>query len=289
MAPKLTVRKEGETFKEIPEEIEKQLLSVEMLPVDSLFIDPDYQRPFDAARVAQMANNWDWLGCGSLAVSMRDDGKYAVLDGQQRLGAIRLQGFKEAPCRIYIDLSKNQEAALFELLNKNKKPGFNDLFKSRLMRGEEKARMINMACEQVGYHLDPESKHHGPKSKDNHFYIQTMSEVERIYNEGGVTHLMDTLKFIKSVWAPEPWQNQQMMLAGVATFLKLYPKASLPEMRGKLIKQGINKTTQMALQYLAVHGKQGGGNNRGRAFAEGMLITYNANRQEGNRIKSKGW
>lgn len=287
MAPIKSIKAIPEVISEIPAEIEKQLLSVELLPVDDLFIDSMYQRPFDAGRVAQMSNNWDWLGCGTLAVSMRQDGKFAVLDGQQRLGAIRLQGYKEAPCRVYVDLTQMQEAALFELLNKNKKPGFNDLFKSRLMRGEEVAKMINLACENVGYHLDPERKHAGERAKDSHFYIQTMAGLERIYKNGGVTHLMDVLKFVKSVWAPQYLEKQEMVISGVAFFLKLYPKANMPELRAKLIKQGLNKSVQMALQWGAVHGKSGGSGNHGKAFAEGMLITYNAGRQESNRIKSK--
>lgn len=288
--PKLITKQPVEEQGEISYEIEKQLLSVEMLLVDSLILDHTYQRDFDSARVTKIANDWNWLGCGTLAVSLRKNGnqnEYAVIDGQQRLGAIRLQGFKEAPCRIYVDLTQQQEAELYELLNRNKKPGFNDLFKSRLMRGEEIAHGIEIACRTVGYYLDPERRHNGPASKDTHFYIQTMSELERIYKEGGILHLMDTLKFIKTTWAPEYLENQQMILAGVATFLKRYPKTSLPEMRGKLIKLGLNKSIQMALQWLAVHGRQGGGNNRGIAFAEGMLIAYNTNRQENNRIKSK--
>lgn len=293
--PTLKVKKPvlEEQGPEIPEEIQQQLLSVEMLPVDSLIVDTTYQRDFDAAQVAKMANEWNWLGCRTLAVSLRNNGnknEYAVIDGQQRLGAIKLKGFKEAPCNIYIDLTQEQEALLYELLNKNKKLGFNDIFKSRLMRGEEVANGIDIACRSVGYHLDPERKHSGEEAKDTHFYIQTMAELERIYKDGGITHLMDTLKFIKSVWAPEYLGKQQMVLAGVATFLKQYPKANHKELRGKLQKTGMVKTIQTAIQFQAVHGKGiVGGNSRGKAFCEAMLIIYNHGRQEANRIKSKAW
>lgn len=276
----------------IPDEIEKQLLSVEMLPVDSLIIDPTYQRDFDASRVTKIATEWNWLGCGTLAVSLRQNGsknEYAVIDGQQRLGAIRLKGFKEAPCRVYIDLTQTQEAELYELLNKNKKLGFNDIFKSRLMRGEEVAHGIEIAVTTVGYRLDPERRHTGEGAKDSHFYIQTMAELERIYKEYGISHLMDTLKFIKAVWAPEHLSQQQMVLAGVATFLKNYPKANMKELQEKLKKAGMVKCIQTALQFQAVHGKGMGSNTRGRAFCEGMLVIYNTNRQEANRIKSKAW
>jgi hypothetical protein len=276
---------------EIPEEIEKQLLSIELLPTSSLIVDDRYQRQVDKSRVTKMTQNWNWLACGSLVVSLRNgkDGKseYAVLDGQQRLEAIKLLGFKEAPCRIYIDLNQEQEAELFELLNKAVKPGFNDLFKSRLSRKEPVANAIQNAVVNVGYHLDPERKHHGKEAKNAHFYIQTMAELERIYKLGGVTLIMDTLKFYKDVWAPEYIGQEQMFLAGTATFLKTYPSAKMGELKEKLRKEGINKLVQRTLQWAAVHGSQTGSNTRGKALCEAMLIVYNGNRQEANRIKSK--
>lgn len=280
----------------IPAAIEKQLLSVEMLPVKDLIIDPTYQRDIQSGEVSRLVKDWNWLACGMLAVSLRpvkgsDLNQYAVLDGQQRLSAIRQIGFKEAPCRIYVDLTPTQEAELFELLNNAKKPGFNDLFKSRLSRGEPIAKAINMAVEQAGYHLDPERRHGNRTSAKVHFYIQTMSELERIYkmggSTGGVPLIMDTLKFIRDAWAPEYLSQQAEILPGVAIFLKRYPSAVRKEMIEKLRRVGLNKITQMALQYRAVHGKATGGGSRGFAFCEAMLILYNSNRQEARRIKSK--
>lgn len=276
---------------EIPEEIEKQLLSVEMLPTDSLIVDDNYQREVDKSRTIKMAQNWNWLACGSLVVSLRNGSggksEYAVLDGQQRLEAIRHQGFKEAPCRIYIDLSPTQEAELFELLNRAKKPGFNDLFKSRLSRKEPVAAAIKNAVEAAGYKLDPERRYHSSKSRNSHFYIQTMAEMERIYKIGGVTLIMDTLRFIKDVWSPEHLNHQQTILAGVSTFLKTYPSVKIGELKEKLRREGMNKLAQRTLQWQAVHGKQSGSNTRGIAFAEAMLIVYNFNRQDANKVKSK--
>lgn len=287
-----TRSKQEETAQELPEHIEKQLISIEMLPVDQLFIDRDYQRDLDRARTITMANNWNWLACGSLVVSLRtnEDGKnqYAVLDGQQRLASIIHLKFKEAPCRVYLDLSKEQEAELYELLNRSKKPTYNDLFKSRLMRSEHIAHHIDIAVQQVGYKLDPERRHHGEQAKDSHFYIQTMRELERIYKVGGVTLIMDTLRLYKNVWAPEYVQQQQMVLAGMATFLKDYQSVRVTELAQKMKREGQMKMIQKAIQYQAVHGKSStSGNARGRCYAEAMLIVYNANRQEGNRVRSK--
>lgn len=289
----VTKRVTGEvTLVEIPQEIEKQLLSVEMLPVEQLIIDHTYQRPMDESRVRQMSANWNWLGCGTLAVSLRTDtnGKntYSVIDGQQRLAAIKEQGFKEAPCRIYVDLTQTQEAELFELLNKNKKPGFNDLFKSRLMRGEQVAHAIELACKQVGYSLDVDKRHHGPQAKDTHYWIQTMPELERIYKRGGVMLIIDTLKLIRDLYAPDFIEQQQMALAGCSLFVQRYlSKCKRSELISKVKKEGQFKICQKAFQWLAVHGNSGSTGGRATAYSEVLLTIYNQNRQETNRIKSR--
>ena len=271
---------------EIPPEIEKQLLSVETLEIKDLVVDHRYQRDESSYHVRQMAEHWSWLGCGTLAVSLRptaQGNQYAVIDGQQRLGALKLLGYTEAPCRIYMDLTHVQEAELYELLNKSKKPGFNDLFKSRLSRGEEKANYIRVGIEQVDYYLDPE-RHR----THNHFYIQSMVELERIYDLGGVILIMGTLRFIKATYAPEPLGAQQKVLAGVSTFLRDYPEADLKELSEKLRRQGILKTLQNSIQWTAVHGRSGtSGGMYGRAFCEAMLACYNERRQEANRVRSK--
>lgn len=277
---------------EIPPDIEKQLLSVETLEIKELIVDHRYQRNEFSTHIRNMAEHWNWMACGPLVVSLRastQGNQYAVIDGQQRLGALKLLGYAEAPCRIYMDLSTEQEAELYELLNRSKNIGYNDMFKSRLSRGDETANSIRIGVEQSGYHLDPERRHAGRSlTRTGHFYIQSMVELERIFKSGGITHLMDVLKFMKGTWSPEPLGAQQKVLAGISLFMKTYPDADLSELSEKLRRQGITKTLQNSVQWQAVHGRSGGtGGAYGRAFCEAMLACYNDRRQEANRIRSK--
>lgn len=276
---------------EIPPDIEKQLLSVETLDIKELTVDRRYQRDESNHHIRNMAEHWNWMACGPLVVSLRattQGNQYAVIDGQQRLGALKLLGYTEAPCRIYMDLSTEQEAELYELLNQTKKIGFNDLFKSRLSRGDELANSIRIGVEQSGYHLDPERRHGGRQAtRTGHFYIQSMVELERIYKAGGITHLMDVLKFIKATWAPDPVGIGQKVMAGVSMFMRTYPEVDLSELTEKLKRQGINKTIQNSVQWTAVHGTRGGSNGTGKAFCEAMLACYNERKQEVNRVRSK--
>lgn len=288
----------------IPDEIEKQLLAVEMLPVSALVVDHTYQRPEDTSRVQQMVKTWNWLACGHLAVSLRTvtvqlhggrtTSYYAVIDGQQRLAAIKALGYSEAPCRIYLDLTPEQEAELFELLNKNKKPGYNDIFKARLARNEQVASAINAAVESIGYHLDPERKHAGGRRgmsvdaeslQRDHYYIQTMQEMERMHRAGGTTHIMDVLRFVKACWGGEHLDKQAQVFSGVSRFITLYPEHNRSELIVKVKKEGLFKILQAA----GIIGSltSGGTASRANAFAEALLNLYNRGRREVNKIKSK--
>lgn len=274
----------------IPHDIERQLLAIEMIPVNQLVIDRKFQREFDLTRSNKMAREWNWLACGNLAVSLRPGGVqrgnkqrnvYSVLDGQQRLGSIKALGFKNAPCRIYIDLTEKQEAELFELLNKAKQPTFNDIFKSRLLRGEEKASAIDAAVHSVGWELDPERRH------TTWHHIQTMIEMEKLFDMGKSGLIMDTLRFIREIWPNELLGHQAMILAGIGRFLNTYSKdVDLKSMKEKMHRIGQTKMVQNAFQYAAARGQSATG-TRSIAMCEAMLMLYNQNRKDEHRVKSK--
>lgn len=274
---------------DIPPDIERQLLAVEMVPVDQLIVDHKFQRQLDQTRVNKMSREWNWLACGHLAISLRTGGMrhgaarrhnvYSVLDGQQRLGSIKILGFKEAPCRIYIDLTEKQEAELFELLNKAKQPTFNDIFKSRIARNELEAGAISAAVHSVGWELDPERKSKARRT------IQTMQEMERMFKLGKSALIMDTLRFIDAVWPGESLGHQAMILAGVSRFLFYYgDDVDMKQMKDKMSRIGQTKMIQQAFQYAAA---RGGISSKGLTMQEAMLMLYNQNRKDENRIKSR--
>lgn len=292
----VVIQEELEEIVLIPEGIRQQLISTEWLPVTSLVINPHYQREEKTQWIREHAAKWEWLACRQLTVNCKTVGDaniYSVIDGQQRLACIKLQGFKEAPCNVYLDLDEQQEAMLFELLNQSTKINFNGTFKSRLFRGETVARAINNAVEGAGYHLDPERTHGGSKSSKAHFYIQTMRELERIYKDsgqGGPTAIMDVLKLIKEIWAPDYLEREAVVITGVYIFLKNYRGFSRPELIAKMKRKGQTKMIQMAHQWHAVHGGGGSGHGFGalpKGYCESMLAVYNENRQDSHRIRSK--
>lgn len=65
----------------------------------------NYGRPLSETRVKSILKHFDPLGLGTILLSMRDDNRYAIIDGQHRIAAAMEYGMTSVPSRVYIDLS----------------------------------------------------------------------------------------------------------------------------------------------------------------------------------------
>jgi len=86
-----------------------------------LTVDPLYQRELKELEIADFVRDWSWVCCGTLIVIMRN-GKFFVVDGQQRLtAATRRSDISQLPCMVFSakDEVKN-EAEAFLRINKHR-------------------------------------------------------------------------------------------------------------------------------------------------------------------------
>ena len=90
---------------------------IDAVPASRMFADPAYQRDLDETRVAGMAAEFDQRLIGVLEVSAREDGRFAILDGQHRWATVRRAhpNGDEAHlvCQIHTGLSVEDEARVF--------------------------------------------------------------------------------------------------------------------------------------------------------------------------------
>ena len=112
----------------------------EKLVIDSIGVDPAYQRDFDEKRAKAMAKDLDWARFGVPVVSRRGDGKVVVIDAQHRLAAARFagEGKRSTLCEIHSGLDKRREAELFLKLNGGRKAiRVFDRYKARMVAREK--------------------------------------------------------------------------------------------------------------------------------------------------------
>jgi hypothetical protein len=127
-----------------------------ILNVDVLNIDHSYQRPADPNHIAAMAANFDLKRLFRIAVNQRPDGKYYVIDGQQRTGAIKLLGGDYMiDCVVYHLATVEEEAALYYHLNWDRKnPSAFDRWRARLALGDADVVRIQQELEYADLTLN---------------------------------------------------------------------------------------------------------------------------------------
>lgn len=100
--------------------------SVKLIPLEKVFAhmaeDGGYQRPVVENFVRDLALRFDERLVGTIDVSERRDGRYAVIDGLQRSEAMRRVGKTSCYASVYEGLDLKQEATLFFHKNKDRRP-----------------------------------------------------------------------------------------------------------------------------------------------------------------------
>lgn len=187
------------------------------IPIDDLKVDhANYQRPAVEASVRKITRDFDPQALGGIVVNRRGDGSYFVIDGQQRVEALRRMEHVTVDCLVLTGLTIVQEARLFQRLNGDR-TGVDalGLFKSRLAYGEPEAIEIDAIARRHGYKVQ---KHHGEYLDG----IAAVRALEKVYRLGGAGLLDRTLAVIRAAWEGESDATHSYSIAGVGAFIKHY-------------------------------------------------------------------
>lgn len=125
----------------------------EWITAGKLTVDHRYQRDLIPARVRHLAADLDLDGLGVFVVSRRSDGTLALIDGQNRVAALREHGFQDdwkVECRVYEGLTLEQEAALYRQLNDSRPLKPWDFFKAGLVSGDAECLEIDAIAKRCG-------------------------------------------------------------------------------------------------------------------------------------------
>jgi hypothetical protein len=183
----------------------------ELVPLDRLFIDADYQRPLTSF-VEQVAADYDPAMVGTLITSEREDGRLAVIDGQTRMEAMRMNGEGLAPCLVYPDLTREQEAELFADLQ-TKRRGMSSFlrFRAALVARKTEAIAIAAIVNQAGFELDV---------RETQYTVKAIAALENVYRRDPEL-LMTTMQVIRDAWpdVDTDYRTGGDLIRGLARFL----------------------------------------------------------------------
>lgn len=196
--------------------------AIRMLRTDSLTVDHDVQRALNVPRVEEMAKTFREDALGVLAVSHRPDGSYHIVDGQHRWETCKSVGRTHVQCKVYSGLSRQDEAALFRVLNNTRIVNALDRFRVRVVEGEVSAVDINGILEKSGWRVPSKASANTPG------VVNSPVALEWVYCGAGIrqgrqpTVFRQTVEVITAAWGYEPDAMRSDVVKGVGAFLTRY-------------------------------------------------------------------
>ncbi len=179
-----------------------------------------YQRPVEQKNVDKLIRNWNSRELYPVIVSFRD-GKFNVVDGQNRIAAMRQMvggGDVIVPCIIYTGLTYEQEAELYAKLDKGKRPLTPRQHTKALVESGLDAKIMEIKClvEDVGFVWALEEPTGEP------FEIAPIRALINAYQLLGGEAFARMLPLVAGTWQGTPNSLRASMLSGMALFVKTY-------------------------------------------------------------------
>lgn len=221
-------------------------------------------------------------------VSLRDDGKYYVVDGQHRVTMAKIRGITSLFCVVHIGLTYQEEARLFDLLNNEyKKTNPEQSFKALLEAEMPEIVDIKNIVEDIGLYLilDAEEKKVKEKNIEKHNKIRAINALRRSYKILGRELFERALKITKLSWDGHPDSLVRPMLNAITLFIKTYKDDIIND------DEIISKFKQVPATTIYLDGKNSAarttGGNTMKPYARELLRIYNSGRPDPERFPDK--
>jgi uncharacterized protein YodC (DUF2158 family) len=170
---------------------------IAVFEIAELHIADEYQREVIAAHVAKIGGDeFVEEALGLPCVGVRSDGTKSVVDGMQRVTALRDMGYTHVECEWFESRGQEHEALVFLLKNNYKRLKSHELFKARLTAGDEETRLIYEAICESGLGV------RGIPSKHRRSF-QAVSSAKAAFKLGGGPLLTRALGLLKKAWGDQ--------------------------------------------------------------------------------------
>jgi hypothetical protein len=185
--------------------------SIEEIPVKDLEVDPKLQRPLDKNRVNAMFKEFTPSGVGTLAVSRRrNPAQNVVIDGQHRKAVLDLKLQEDGPdtvrCEVFNNLTPEQEALLFLVLNRSAKVRAVDQFRIAIEAGDKTAIEVKQLLDSYGFEVSPY-----PRAGK----VQCVDVLRRVYEESVKKEQEPNTLQLTLLTVARAWQGAKGSVAGI--------------------------------------------------------------------------
>lgn len=243
---------------------------VELVKLDDMIVDETYQRPVHDVFTRDLVLKFDERLVGTIDLSKRKQGQYAILDGLQRYTTMGQVGKTAAWAAVYAGMTVEDEAAFFYHKNRDRKmihPYYH--FRARLVAGDSGTQEINRIVEKHGFRLYT--------SSGSGTDIAAIAAVERVYAFSSPFReecLTPALSLIKRLWSGRKASTDGELIRGLGRFFQVYddPEINYKHLDEILAELGpglvIGRAKDNVAHLTGGRGGSSGGFGIGRTIAE---------------------
>ncbi|WP_327286071.1 hypothetical protein OG974_30210 (plasmid) [Streptomyces sp. NBC_00597] len=253
---------------------------------------PAAQRKKDAVWTARLTKMWDPFALLPAIVSLRDDGRYYLLDGQHSTEvAIEKEGADFLrDCMVYEGLTAEQEAKLFLAANRDRKAvkPF-DIFRVSITAGDPRNTRILNEVESLGLGISGSTSANKIGAVQALTAIAVMDEKHAKRHEGGSVYplilpegrtplIPKVLRVVEDAWGRNTSTWEGIMLRAVGMVLDRNPDARLDRLSSKLAgrsKRKVKTVAQWKESSIANTVGGGGSSSRSAPLAKLIVAEYN--------------
>lgn len=179
--------------------------SAEVLPIDQIQVDAEYQRTLRHDLVEKIRREWDIVKAGPILVSQRTDGSLWCVDGQHRMVGAQGAGEQEIFAHVVHGLTKEEEAALRLARNDRRSDNTFEKFKTRLVMGDPIAhRMVELAHQ---FHTQINMEANAYQG------INCIAAVEQLYNIDYGSTLTKVFKILSDAYGEDNLKGRVVSVA----------------------------------------------------------------------------
>ncbi len=191
--------------------------ALRVVDIDTLNVDPAYQRDVKPKHKKIVAD-FQEEALGIPMVGEREDGTLWIVDGLQRITALKKLGRKNLRADVFNSRGVEHEAEVYKRINMDRTkltPG--EVFKSLLAGHDKMAWEIKECVESCGYLLQLSGGGNN-KKKQNAREVNCINTLVREYRENGIEGIRFALLTAKEAWPDDRMGVHNSMMGGLCTF-----------------------------------------------------------------------
>jgi hypothetical protein len=255
--------------------------SAEVLEIERIQIDPDYQRDLRHDLINKIAREYDVVKAGPILVSERADGTLMCVDGQHRMLGAKQAGETEVFANVVHGLTQEQEAELRLARNDRRPDTIYEKFRTRLVMGDVKAHRIVEVVRQQGTDVNL-----APSTSSG---INGVATLELLYDiDGNGAWLGRTIRTIREAFGEDEMNPETLstsMLKAVTWFLAQHVDSHEVSHLDFVERLGTHDAHDIRRK--AVSHKAANGGSMWLNYYRSLVELWNFRRQEKNMIRWK--